>query len=206
MQTTQTSGDILIQVVIFFGGSLVLFLLTRYVFPWLGDWWARRSIRRRAIRVAELTEALDEYEKDFADIKRSIARLLLKGLSAIVCMLYAILMLLLSVSFLTSTSLFCMIENTCQDSLAQHHALVRGAVFMMFSFLCLGVFFSNLMPFVPKVSRSVIASGLENGLPAFVTSRCHPKGAQPIPDTAEREGVETAKKFKAISKLPVIAL
>ena len=146
MQTTQTWGDILIQLVIFFGGSFVLFLLTRYVFPWLRDWWARRSIRRRARQLAVLTEALDEYEKDFADTKRFIARLLLKGVSAIIGFLTAMMMLLLSFHYLTFSYLDCMIENTCRDfnnwsSVFQHHALMRSAVFMILCFVCQALFF-----------------------------------------------------------------
>jgi hypothetical protein len=66
MTTTLTRGDILIHILIFFGGAFVLWFLQKF-WARFSDFWARRSMSSRRKRIDRLEVTLAKYEADFAD-------------------------------------------------------------------------------------------------------------------------------------------
>jgi hypothetical protein len=69
-------GDVLIQLGIFFGGTYIIFLFKRYVFPWLSEHRARLSSSYRRKQFVAWTNALEQFELDLADGRRFTTRLI----------------------------------------------------------------------------------------------------------------------------------
>jgi hypothetical protein len=74
MTTTLTLGDVLIHILIFFGGAFALWLLQKCRLP-ISDYWARRSISSRRKRIDYLKNTLTKYETDFSDTRLFIGRI-----------------------------------------------------------------------------------------------------------------------------------
>jgi hypothetical protein len=110
-----TWGDVRIELLIFFGGSLTLYILGRYVFPWLSNVWARRSNTYRQARVEALAKALAQYEADFADGRLFTARIVFHAMFAIVLIVIIIGLVIISQLFFIQAQLRCTIDNTCAN-------------------------------------------------------------------------------------------
>src|SRR5215831_13268873 len=108
-----TWGDVGIELLIFFGGSLTLYLLGQHVFPWLSSVWARRSSAYRQARVEALAKALAEYEADFADGRLFTARIVFRAMFAVVLIVVVMGLVVISQLFFIQAQLRCTLDNTC---------------------------------------------------------------------------------------------
>ena len=102
-----TWGDVGIEALIFFGGSLTLYVLGRYVFPWLSNVWARRSNAYRQARVEALAKTLAQYEADFADGRLFTARIVFHSMLAVVLMVVTMGLVVISQLFFMQAQLRC---------------------------------------------------------------------------------------------------
>jgi hypothetical protein len=110
-----TWGDVGIELLIFFGGSLALYLLGQHVFPWLSSVWARRSSAYRQARVEALAKALAQYEADFADGRLFTARIVFHTLFAVVLIVIVMGLVVISQLFFIQAQLRCTVDNTCAN-------------------------------------------------------------------------------------------
>jgi hypothetical protein len=110
-----TWGDVGIELLIFFGGSLTLYVLGRYVVPWLSNVWARRSNTYRQGRVEALAKALAQYEADFADGRLFTARIVFYTMFVIVLFVLIIGLIVISELYFVSAQLRCTIDSTCAN-------------------------------------------------------------------------------------------
>jgi hypothetical protein len=87
LNVTKTPGDVLVDVGIFFGRTLILFLLKKYVFPWISELRARISSSYRRKQFEAWTNVLKQYELDLTDGRRSTARLIYHAFLATIFLL-----------------------------------------------------------------------------------------------------------------------
>jgi hypothetical protein len=144
MTTTLTSGDILIHILIFFGGVFALWLLqkSRSV---ITDYLSSRSMSSRLKRISSLESRLANYESDFSDGRLFTGRIIFRAMFAIVWLSLGIVCLELSFLFRIAHQLLCEVRKDCVNTnfwASDFSQLLHpSSIFLLLATVPLGVFF-----------------------------------------------------------------
>jgi MFS family permease len=147
MTTTLTSGDILIHILIFFGGAFALWFLqkSRSV---ITDYLSSRSVSSRLKRISSLESRLAKYESDFSDGRIFIGRIIITAVTAMVLCSLGMLVLGLAFLFRVAHQSLCNFRHDCVTlnfwTWDFSQLLDTWTIFLLLAGVSLGAFFGAM--------------------------------------------------------------